>query len=67
MPDQFEIPEDITVEEMAGALFGRPVRKEGRKMVRLEIAEPDEANPDWTPLRRVDGGKGDEDTEETSE
>ncbi len=54
MPDQFEIPEDITVEEMAGVLFGRPVRKEGRKMVRLEIAEPDEADPDWVPLRRVD-------------
>ena len=60
MPDQFEMPEDITPHELAGALFGRPVRKEGRKMVRLEIAEPDETDPDWTPLRRVD----DEDTKE---
>ncbi len=66
MPDQFEIPEDITPQELAGALFGRPVRREGREMVRLEIAEPDEADPDWTPLHRVDGGEG-EDTEETSE
>ena len=60
MPDQFEIPEDVTVEEMAGALFRRPVKKEGRKMVRLEIAEPDVTDPDWTPLRRVYGIHRDE-------
>ena len=64
MPDQFEIPEDITPQELARALFGKPVRKEGRKMVRLEITEPDATDPDWVPLRRVDEG---EDTEETSE
>lgn len=55
MPDQFEIPKDITPQEMARAMFGRSVRKQGRKMVRLEIAEPDETDPDWTPLHRVDG------------
>ena len=60
MPVEFELPEDVTPEEMAGALFGRPVRREGRKMVQLEIAEPDESDPDWTPLRRVDDGDGDE-------
>ncbi len=58
MPDQFELPEDITPQEMAGALFGRSVKRQGRKMVKLEIAEPDENDPDWTPLRRVSGGDG---------
>ena len=56
MPVDFELPEDITPQEMAGALFRRPVKRQDRQMVRLEIAEPDEADPDWTPLRRVDEG-----------
>ena len=60
MPDQFEIPEDITASELAGVLFGRPVRRQGRKMVKLEIAEPDESDPDWTPLRRVDEDGGED-------
>ena len=60
MPDQFEIPADITPQEMARAMFGRPVRKQGRKMVRLEITEPDESDPDWTPLRGVDGEDADD-------
>ena len=63
MPDQFEMPEDITPRELAGALFGKPVSRQGRRMVNLEIAEPDESNPDWTPLRRVDGDSGDGDAD----
>ena len=60
MPTEFELPEDVTPEEVAAALFGRPVRRAGRKMVKLEIAEPDENDPDWTPLRRVEDGEGDD-------
>ena len=60
MSDQFEIPEDITPQEMARAMFRRPVKRQGRRMVKLEIAEPDPDDPDWTPLRRVDGGLGED-------
>lgn len=52
--ERMRLPEDVTPEELAAAMFGKPIRTEGRRMVELEIQEPDEDDPDWTPLRRVD-------------
>ena len=46
MPDQFEVsgqyglPDDVTPEELAGALFGRPIQRGGvNYTVDLEISD----------------------------
>ena len=41
MPDQCELPDDVTLEELAGALFGRPIRRGGVDF-RVELNISDE-------------------------